>query len=131
MRLFFRRATKNNEALKQDQSCILAQNFSSCRNLRLEFFRESLFRTATHLLSSTARVNAAQNVHSHTKLNYRKINLSRKIVRREKVLERTVKVCDVQKHRSLPRSLGRVLMSDEHGCLMKTDRLKRCHAVSR
>src|SRR5215471_4537067 len=72
MRLFFRRATKNNEALKQDQSCILAQNFSSCRNLRLEFFRESLFRTATLWLSSTAQVNAARNVHSQSKTHLQK-----------------------------------------------------------
>ena len=85
MRPFFRRAAKNIEALKQNQSCILAQNFLSCRKLRLEFFRESLFRTATHLLSSTARVNAAQNVHSQGKLTYTKVNLSRQIVGKEKV----------------------------------------------
>src|SRR5215469_8829103 len=86
MRPFFRRAAKNIEALKQNQSCILAQNFLSCRKLRLEFFRESLFRTATHVLSSTARVNAARNVHSQGKLTYTNVNLSRKIVGKEKVL---------------------------------------------
>jgi hypothetical protein len=72
MRPFFRRATKNNEALKQDQSCILAQNFSSCRKLRLEVVRETLFITATHSLSSTARVNAARYVHSGTKTQLQK-----------------------------------------------------------
>ena len=33
------------ELLKQDQSGILAQNFLLCGKLRLEFFRECLFRT--------------------------------------------------------------------------------------
>src|SRR5215831_12055041 len=69
---FFVALQKNNEALKQNQSCILAQIFSPCRKLRLEFFRESLFRTATHLLSSTAQVNAARNVQSASKTHLQK-----------------------------------------------------------
>ena len=73
------------EAQKQDQSCILAQNILLCGNLRLEFFRESLFRTSTHFLSSTAQVNAAQTVHSQRKNETRKRNLSREFVRAHKI----------------------------------------------
>jgi hypothetical protein len=47
MRLFFRRTENFLEALKQDQSGIVAQNFLLCGNLRLEFFRELLFITRT------------------------------------------------------------------------------------
>jgi hypothetical protein len=53
---------KQKELRKQDQSGILAQKFLLCGKLRLEVFRESLFRTLTRALSSGAMVTAAKSV---------------------------------------------------------------------
>jgi len=49
-------------------------------------FSVSLYSELSRIsLSSTAQVNAAQNVHSHLKNETRKIHLSRKIVRQENI----------------------------------------------
>jgi hypothetical protein len=56
------RLTKQKEIRKQDQNGILAQNILLCGKLRLEFFRESLFRTRAKSLSSGAMVTAAKTV---------------------------------------------------------------------
>src|SRR5215472_12677205 len=48
MRLFVRCGCKFSEAQKQDQCCILAQNFSLCGNLLARFFSEPSFSTRIH-----------------------------------------------------------------------------------
>jgi hypothetical protein len=53
---------KQKEIRKQDQIGILAQNILLCGKLRLEFFRERLFRTRAKSLSSGAMVTAADSV---------------------------------------------------------------------
>jgi hypothetical protein len=50
------------EIRKQDQIGILAQNILLCGKLRLEFFRERLFRARRKSLSSGAMVTAAEKV---------------------------------------------------------------------
>lgn len=61
---FVRRAQKNNEAQFEDQSGILAQKIFVVEKLRLEFFRDSLFRTKRNPVSSAQFLTAAQKVHS-------------------------------------------------------------------
>jgi len=56
------RLPKQKEIRKQDQIGILAQNILLCGKLRLEFFRERLFRTRAKSLSSSAMVTAAVTV---------------------------------------------------------------------
>jgi hypothetical protein len=61
---FVRRAEKINEAQKQDQSGILAQNIFVVRKTSAGFFREFLFRTKRNAVSSAQFLTAAQKVHS-------------------------------------------------------------------